>query len=287
MAGSRRPPNVRLLAARNLAKSLLALGATCAALAALGWVAGDLRFLSIFLFCGLLAGLTVATAGDRIILGMIGARELALGEAPALFATVSALSTRAGIRPPRLYVVADGVPHALAVGRGSGSAAIAVSRGLLGACSPAELEAVLAHEIAHIRTRDVQSQTIAVVVAAVLYDGARLGGFLERPLRFVLAPLASAAVHALLSPARELAADQLAALWCESPHPLADALLRLEQAADLVRFEAPVVTSPLWTIDPFPEAGPAALFATHPPVGDRVTALRSLDPGWQSRLRQL
>ena len=274
-----------LLAARNVAKALLVLAAACALLGAAGWAVGGVRLLTVCSFAALLAGLTIYVGGERIILGMVGARELPLGEAPVLHATATALAHRAGITPPRLYVISDGHPRALAVGRGPAASAIAVSRALLGACPPAELEAVLAHEIAHIRTRDVVTQTAAVVVASALYEAPRLGGFLERPLRFVLAPVGSAFVHALLSPAREFAADRLAAQWSESPHPLADALTRLEQASELVGFQASPVTSPLWTIDPFPPSGPATLFASHPPVAERIAALRALDPDWRSRLR--
>ena len=108
---------------------------------------------------------------------------------------------------------------------------------------------------------------------------------LERALLFVLGPLASAFVHLLLSPRREFVADRAAAEICESPHGLADALLRLEQANELVEFRASPATEPLYTINPFDESGLAALFATHPPVGERVARLRALDPEWRDRLR--
>ena len=279
-----RPVSPSLLAARNLAKALLLLAALCAAAGAIGLAIGGVRTLSIFVFAALLAGLTVALAGDRILLGMAGARELPLGEAPLLHATVSSLAARAGVVPPRLYLIPDGHPRALAVGRGPASSAIAVSQGLLQACPAAELEGVLAHEIAHVRARDVLTQTAASILAGAIYDTARIGGFLAPTLRFVLGPVAAAFVHALLSPRRELAADRLAAGWCGSPHGLADALVRLEQASALVGFEGSPATAPLWTIDPFPPTGPSALFASHPPVADRVAALRALDPDWRDRL---
>lgn len=274
-----------LLAASNLAKAGLMLATTCAVAGLIGWSASGGRLATACAFAVLLTAAGVYLAGDRILLGMVGARELPLGEAPVLHATVESLARRAGIVKPRIYVIHDGHPRALAVGRGPTSSAIAVSQALLLACPPAELEGVLAHEIAHVVTRDVVTQTAAVVTSSVIYDSARLGGLLESGLRFVLAPVASAFVHALLSPRREFAADRLAATWCNSPHGLADALIRLEQASALVGFQASPVTSPLWTLDPFPPTGPAALFATHPPVGKRVAALRALDPGWRDRLR--
>lgn len=274
-----------LLAARNLAKATMLLAACCTGIAALGWAAGGIRLASLCAVVGLLAGLTIHLAGDRIILGMVGAREIPVGEAPMLHATVEALARRALVLKPRVYLIRDGHPRAFSTGRGASAASIAVSQGLLLACPPDELEAVLAHEIAHIRTRDVVTQTAAVVVASFLYDVARLGGFLERPLRFVLGPLSAAFVHVLLSPRRELDADRLAAGWCDTPHSLADALLRLEHASELVGFDASPVTSPLWSIDPFPRSGPSTLFATHPPVGARVAALRALDPDWHDESR--
>jgi heat shock protein HtpX len=91
-------------------------------------------------------------------------------------------------------------------------------------------------------------------------------------------------VHLLLSPKREYAADRLAAELCESPHGLADALLRLEQAMELVAFEASPATEPLYTTNPFAERGLGALFDSHPPVGERVRRLRALDPEWRSKL---
>src|ERR671937_1168261 len=113
----------------------------------------------------------------------------------------------------------------------------------------------------------------------------RIGGWLERALLFVLGPVAAALVHLMLSPKREFAADRLAAELCDSPHGLADALIRLERASELVEFRASPATEPLYTINPFAEEGLAALFVTHPPVGDRVRRLRELDPDWREKLR--
>jgi heat shock protein HtpX len=101
----------------------------------------------------------------------------------------------------------------------------------------------------------------------------------------VLGPVAAAFVHLLLSPRREFAADRAAARICDSPHGLADALVRLEQAAELVEFEGSPATEPLFTINPFAERGLGALFLTHPPVAERVRRLRALDPAWRERLR--
>jgi heat shock protein HtpX len=200
-------------------------------------------------------------------------------------ASVASLAASAGLPKPRLYMLPDGLPRTLAAGRGPRGGAIAVSRGLLTAAPPAELEGLLAHELVHIRNRDVLVQSAAVVVAAALIETSRVGGWLQRTLLFVLGPFAAAIVHLLLSPKREFAADRTAAMLCGSPHGLADALIRLDQAAELVEFRASPATEPLYPINPFVEEGLAGLFATHPPVGERVSRLRALDPNWRDKLR--
>jgi heat shock protein HtpX len=160
-----------------------------------------------------------------------------------------------------------------------------VSAGLLAAAPPAELEGVLAHELAHVRARDVLTQETVVVIAGALVEATRIGGFLQRALLFLLGPIAAALVHLLLSPKREFAADRFAAELCESPHGLADALLRLELAGELVEFVASPATEPLYTVNPFDPKGLAAMFATHPPTEERVRRLRDLDPEWREKLR--
>lgn len=275
----------RLPTVWNLLKAWLLLSGFCAVLGGAGWVFGGYRLLSIFIFCALLAAGAVYWYSDRVVLGMVGAREIPLGEAPALHATVERLAARAGVVKPRLYLMRDGHPRALAAGRGLRGAAVAVSAGLLAVANPAELEGVLAHELAHVRNRDVLVQTAVVVIASALVEMSRIGGWLERALLFVLGPVAAAFVHLLLSPQREFAADREAAETCDSPHGLADALLRLEQAGELVEFRASPATEPLYTINPFAEQGLAALFVTHPPVGERVRRLRALDPEWREKLR--
>lgn len=274
-----------LLAARNVAKSLLLYGALAGGLFALGWWLGGLRLGSVFLVVGLLMAATVYWYGPRVILASLGARELPLAEAPALHSTAERLAMAAGVERPRLYVIPDGHPRALSVGRGAGAPGIALTQGLLGLLAPAELEGVLAHELAHARHRDLLVQTPVVLLAGWLVEVSRIGGFLERALLFVLGPVAASVVQVLLSPKRELAADARAAEICTSPHPLADALVRIEQAMELVSFQASPVTEPLYIVNPFEPAGLAAMFSTHPPVGERVARLRAMDPDWREKLR--
>ena len=271
--------------ARNIVKAWLLLLGLCGGLGALGWWLSGFRVASVFVFCGLLLGVAAYWYADRVAMGMVGARELLPGEAPALHSMVERLALRARVLKPRLYLIPDGFPRALSAGRGATSSVLAASTGLLELPSPAELEGVVAHEIAHIRNRDVLVQTTAVVLAALLVELSRVGGLLSRALLYVLGPVAASFVHLLISPRREFEADRLAAELCDSPHGLADALVRLEQASELVEFRASPATEPLYTINPFAEVGLAGLFVTHPPVAERVRRLRDLDPEWRQKLR--
>ncbi len=276
----------RLIVARNVLKAWACLAAFAALMGLAGWTLGGYRLLLLFLGSAVLVAGALYWYADRIVMGMVGARELVEGEAPALHSTLERLSMQGGVIKPKLYVLRDGYPRALSAGRGAGGgSALAVSVGLLGVASPAELEGIVAHEVAHLRHRDVLVQTIAVVLAGAIVELSRLGGFLQRSFVFVLAPVAAAVVHVLLSPRREYEADRLAAQLCGSPHGLADALVRLESAMELVAFAASPVTEPLYTTNPFADERPAALFASHPPVAERIRRLRSLDPEWRERQR--
>ena len=275
----------RLVAAWNVLKAWLLVAGGCAIVGAVGWALGDYRLMSLLVFFALLVAGAAYWYGDRVVLGLVGARELPIGDSPALHASISALAALAGVPKPRVYVLRDGLPLALAAGRGPRGGAIAVSRGLLAAAPPAELDGLIAHELSHIRNRDVLVQSAAVVAAAALIETSRVGGWLQRTLLFVLGPLAAAIVHLLLSPKREFAADRAAAALCGSPHGLADALTRLDRASELVEFRASAATEPLYTINPFAEEGLAGLFVTHPPVEERVRRLRALDPEWREKLQ--
>jgi heat shock protein HtpX len=272
-------------AIRNVCKAWLLLLGLCAVLGAFGWWIEGYRVASIFVFCALLLGVADYWFADRVAMGMVGARELLPGEAPLLHSSVERLAARAGVVKPRLYVISDGFPRALSAGRGAMHSALAVSTGVLGWAAPAEVDGLLAHEVAHVKNRDVLIQTTAVVLAGSLLEVSRVGGWLSRALLYVLGPVAASFVHLLLSPRREFEADRLAASLCESPHGLADALLRLEQASGLVSFQASPATEPLYPINPFAEEGLARMFVTHPPVAERVRRLRDLDPDWREKLR--
>jgi heat shock protein HtpX len=263
-------------AAVNLAKAWLLVLFLACLLGGLGWLLGGPTTALLFALCSLLAATAVYRYGDRALLGALGARPFALAEDPALRSTADKVAAQVGVRSPQLYLVDDGFPRLFAVGRGPASSTVAVSTGALRSLRRDELEALVAHELAHVRRRDVLVQTFVVLFASTLVESSRVGGWFSRGLLYVFAPIASAFVHVLLSPKRELGADALAATATGRGHDLADALMRLDRASELVDFAASPATEPLYTVDPFEDDGIARMFKTHPPLQERVRRLREL-----------
>ena len=259
-----------------MAKAALLVAALAMGFAALGWAIGGTTSALLFAFCSMLAATAVYRYGDRALLGMLGARKFALAEDPWLDAACRKVSSALGVRKPELYLVPDGFPRLFAVGRGPRSSALAVSTGALQSLRHEELEAAIAHELAHVRRRDVLVQTFVVLFATTLVESSRVGGWLSRALLYVFAPLAAAFVHLMLSSKRELHADTLAARTTGAAHDLADALMRLDRAAELDDFAANPATEPLYPIDPFERDGIARMFKTPPPLAERVRRLREL-----------
>jgi heat shock protein HtpX len=267
---------VRLAAAINVLKVALLVAFPTAGAAGVGWLVAGARGSLVFGGCALLGWATIYVVGDRAVLGMLGARPFALAENPLLRSTADRLAAGLGVLPPRLYMIDDPFPRTCAVGRGPRSGAIAVSVGTLGALPPEELAAVLAHELAHVRRRDVLPQTFAVLVAGMLIEASRIGGWFARPLLYVLAPVGAATVHLMLSAQREFGADSLAAGVIPDPHDLGDALARLERASEIVGFAAPTATAPLYPLDLFDDSRLSRMFKTHPPLEKRIARLRAL-----------
>lgn len=265
---------MRGAAARNILKAWLLVALLAAVFGGIGWLLADERGALLFAFCSLLGATGAYAVGDRALLGMLQARPFALAEDPLLRSTVDRLSAQLGIEAPKLQLIDDTFPRAFAVGRGPRSATVVVSSGLLTGLPAGEVEAVLAHELAHVRSRDVLTQTYAVLLSTTLLELTRIGGFLSGILLAMLAPVGSAFTHLLLSSKRELVADAAAARLVD-PHDLADALIRLDRAAELVEFHAAPTTEPLYTVSPFDHSDRVArMFQTHPPLAERVTRLR-------------
>jgi len=270
-------------AALNLLKAFALVVVLASGFSGIGWLVGGTTSALLFAFCSLLAATGVYRYGDRALLGMLGARKFALAEEPSLHPAVERVAAALGVRAPDLYLVPDGFPRLFALGRGPTSSTLAVSTGALQSLRHEELEAVIGHELAHVRRRDVLVQTFVVLFAASLIELSRVGGWLSRVLLYVFAPLAAAFVHVMLSPKRELYADALAARATGDAHDLADALARLDRSAELVEFAANPATEPLYPIDPFEAEGIARMFKTHPPLEERLRRLRELGSSGNGR----
>ncbi|MBF5046483.1 M48 family metalloprotease [Aggregicoccus sp. 17bor-14] len=233
---------------------------------------------------------------DKLVLRMHGARELSPGEAPGLRRLVEELSARAGLPMPRLFVMQDPQPNAFATGRDPAHGVVAVTTGLLGLLDERELRGVIAHELAHIKNRDILLSSIAATVAAAVTYLAHAAGFAGHlftgrgsdeegpgPLQLLLlalvAPLAATLIQLGISRSREYEADRTGARIAGDSEGLARALLKLQHGAQV--FAQPGAAQPatasLFIVNPLTGAqGLMALFSTHPQTEERVRRLRAL-----------
>ncbi len=226
---------------------------------------------------------------DKMALAMSGAKPVSRDEAPKLYTAVEELTARAGLPMPRLYVIPQDQPNAFATGRNPSHSAVAVTRGILNLLSEDELRGVLAHELTHIRNRDILIQSVASAIgAAITYIAYMLLWFGDddnSPLAlvgqlatFLLAPIAASIIQLAISRQREYAADAGGAEICGNPESLASALLRLEQGAKATPMQVNQAAEPLYIVKPFSAKGMAGLFSTHPPIEERVKRLRQMRP---------
>jgi heat shock protein HtpX len=232
---------------------------------------------------------------DQVVLSMKRAQEIGPTEAPSLYEIVRRLTERAGLPMPRLYVVPDPSPNAFATGRNPEHAAVAVNEGLLNLLNEDEIEGVLAHEIAHIKHRDILISTVAATMAGALSMLAQwlqfsmfYGGYGSRdredngpnPLALlvaiIVAPIAAMIIQLAISRSREYAADEAGARLCGRPLSLANALLKLEAGTERLPTHTDPATAHLYIVNPLHGGGLAALFQTHPPIEERVARLEAL-----------
>ena len=230
---------------------------------------------------------------DRIVLSMYGARELSQSDAPELYATVHDLALAAGMPMPRLYMVPSEAPNAFATGRSPSHAAVAVTEGIMRMLSRAELRAVLAHELSHVRNRDTLISAIAATLAGVILMVARMAQFgalfgglrrddrdgasgLELLVMIVVAPLAAMLIQMAVSRSREYQADASGAHISHSPNDLTSALEKIASASGRLTLPAGPATAHLWIVNPLHGSWIANLFSTHPPVEERIRRLRAM-----------
>src|ERR1700760_3461359 len=258
-------------------------------LVVIGALIGGIQGAGIFLAIALLINLGSYFFSDKLALAASRAKPIDEAEAPRLYQMVRELSTRAGLPMPRLYMIPNDQPNAFATGRDPKHAAVAVTRGITKLLSEDELRGVLAHELTHVRNRDILIQSVASAIGmAITYVAYMLMWFGDddnSPLGLVaslalvlLAPISASIIQMAISRQREFAADAGGAEICGNPESLASALLRLEQGAEAMPMQVNQAAEPLYIVKPFSSKGIAGLFSTHPPIEERGKRLRQMRP---------
>ncbi len=231
---------------------------------------------------------------DKIVLAMYGAKEITQEEAPELHNMVRNVATLAGMPMPRVYIIPTPAPNAFATGRNPEHAAVAVTEGILGLLEPRELEAVLAHEISHVKNRDILISTVAAVLAGAIgylaniaQWGLIFGGFGGRSnddergnvigslAMIIIAPIIALLIQLAISRAREYKADESGAYLTRRPLDLASALQKISYGAQRIPLDANPGTAHLFIMNPL-RGGISRLFSTHPPVEERIERLEKL-----------
>jgi heat shock protein HtpX len=228
---------------------------------------------------------------DKIVLAMYRAQPV--GPDHRLYRTTERLAQRAGLPMPKVYVIPDLSPNAFATGRNPAHAAVAATEGILRVLGDAELEGVIAHELSHVRHRDILISSVAATIGAAIMMIARMAQFAalfgggrrdddegSNPIALlatiILAPLAAMLIQAAISRSREYAADAAAARLVGSPYGLVNALKTIESAAQRVPLDANPATAHMFIVKPFTVSGMLSLFSTHPPTEQRIRALLQL-----------
>jgi heat shock protein HtpX len=252
---------------------------------------------------GLIVALGIAAAmnffsywfSDRIVLAVHRAQPVTREQAPRLFEILERLTARSGIPMPRVYVLPEDAPNAFATGRNPQHAAVAVTQGLMRLLNAEELEGVLAHELAHVRNRDILIGSVAATLAAaimVIANMARWAAFFggagrddrngANPIALlatiILAPIAAMLIQMAVSRSREFQADATGAEMTRNPYGLANALQKLEDAGKRIPMAtASPSASHLYIVKPFAGRALLNLFSTHPPIRERIRRLTGRD----------
>ena len=234
---------------------------------------------------------------DKLVLKMYRAREVTPGQAPELYQTVERLTQRAGLPMPRLYVIPQQAPNAFATDRNPEHAVVAVTEGLLSIMNHDEVAGVLAHELAHVKNRDILIGSIAATMAGAImvlasmarwssiFRGAGGGdergggaGFIGLIGMSIIAPMAAMIIQMAVSRSREYLADATGAQIAGSPEGLARALDKLGAYSRRIPMNANPSTAHMFIVNPLSGGGLKNLFSTHPPIEERVSRLRGTPP---------
>ena len=271
----------------NMFKTFLLMVALTGALVLLGdYFGGQGGALMALVFAGAM-NFASYFFSDKIVLKMYRAREVGREDAPELYEIVETLSRRAGLPMPRVAILPQTQPNAFATGRNPEHAVVAATEGILKILDRQEIEGVMAHELAHVKHRDILISSVAATLAgAIMYVtrfGYFLGGSRDRGgnglfaiVAMLLAPIAAMMVQAAISRSREFAADRGGAEISGKPRALASALQKLEATAKQVPMEGNPATAHMFIVQPFRGASLLKLFSTHPPTDARVERLLSM-----------
>jgi heat shock protein HtpX len=271
-------------------KTTFLLTALTLLLLGLGQAFAGQRGMSIALVFAVLMNGTAYFFSDKIALASSGAVPISREQAPRLYQVMERLSAKSNIPMPKLYMIPQEAPNAFATGRNPSHASVAVTQGLLELMNDDELEGVIAHELSHVRNYDILTSSIAATLAGAITWIARMGfwfggggenrergGGLTALLMLILAPLAALLLQLGVSRQREFQADASGAQMVGHPYGLISALEKLGAYNKRIPMDVPPGTSALMIVQPL-TAGQifSSLFNTHPPLGDRIAALRSM-----------
>jgi heat shock protein HtpX len=272
----------------NTIKTALLLGTLTGLLMVAGEALGGAQGLVVGFVFAVVTNFVSYWWSDKIVLRMYGAQEV--GPGSRLYETVRRLSERAGLPMPRCYIIPEMSPNAFATGRNPQHAAVAATEGILRVLTDDELEGVLAHELAHVKHRDILISSVAATLAATVMMASRFfmffggsrdddrqgGNPIAMLATIILAPLAAMLIQAAISRSREFDADAGGATIAGSPHGLVSALRKIEAASKQVPLDANPATAHMFIIKPFSAQGLLGLFSTHPPTEERIHALLQL-----------
>jgi heat shock protein HtpX len=278
----------------NVFKTGLLLAVLTAMLVLLGGALGGRKGMVVAFFFAVIMNFGSYWFSDKIVLAMYGAQPISEAEAPRLHAVVRRLALKAQIPMPPVYLIPTETPNAFATGRSPEHAAVAVTEGILRILDDEELEGVLAHELSHVKNRDVLISTIAATLAgaitmlahmaqwAAMFGGGRSddeergGNPIALVLMAVLAPIAALLVQLAVSRAREYQADATGARLAGRPWGLASALEKLQAAQQVAPMAANPATAHLFIVNPLSGQSLMNLFSTHPPLEERIARLRAM-----------
>ena len=269
----------------NGVKTVLLLGALSGLLLVIGDLMGGANGLMIAFLLAAVMNMVSYWFSDKIVLRMYHAQEVAPGH--PLHNLVARLAQRASQPMPKVYIIPDASPNAFATGRNPSHAAVAATQGIMQALSEHELEGVIAHELAHVKNRDILISSVAATIAAAIMMSSRMMMFFgggrdddrggSNPLALlammILAPLAAMLIQAAISRSREFAADAGGAAIAGTPYGLADALRKIDAISRRVPLDANPATAHMFIVKPFSGRGLMSLFSTHPPTEARIQAL--------------